>query len=402
MGSARKAVFVIFLIVFVDVLGFTIILPLLPFYAESFGATPFQVGLLVTMFALCQFISGPTLGRLSDRFGRKRILLFSQFGTFLSFVMLALANSLPMVFLARIIDGITAGNITVAQAYLSDVTEPKDRARAFGVIGISFGLGFFIGPAISSALANFGHSYPAWAAAFFSFTSVCCTQFLLPRFDPRQKVTEVTGPIFKLFDTHVLMRAMHNPEIRKWLLLFFLFNLSFSASISGFALYAERRLTWEGHPFGAREVGFVYTYLGLLAILVQGFFIGRLVHRFGEEKVSFIGFAFQMTGYGLYSLVFGIPLLFVAATLGSIGAGLVRPTITSLLTQKSPRDEQGAILGVSQSLASIGAIIAPIISGALIEWQLISGWALWAACPAFIATAWMTLQPSGFARKLPQ
>src|SRR5215510_8112035 len=170
----------IFLIVLVDVMGLTIILPLLPFYAESLGASASVVGMLVSAYALCQLIAGPPLGQLSDHVGRRPVLLVSQIGTFIGFLMLAFARSLWLVFLARIIDGLTAGNLTVAQAYISDVTEPQNRAKAFGLIGVAFSLGFLVGPALAGFLAQFSHQYPIFAAAGLSFTSIMCTYFLLP------------------------------------------------------------------------------------------------------------------------------------------------------------------------------------------------------------------------------
>src|SRR6059058_1348652 len=180
----KSPLFSIFLIVLVDVMGLTIILPLLPFYAESFGATPAVVGLIVATYAFCQLIAGPPLGHLSDRVGRRPVLLVSQMGTFAGFLILASARALWMVFLARIIDGLTAGNLTVAQAYISDVTTPENRAKSFGMIGIAFGLGFLIGPAFSGYLAQFSHVYPILAAAGLSFTSIMCTYFLLPPVAP--------------------------------------------------------------------------------------------------------------------------------------------------------------------------------------------------------------------------
>src|SRR5262245_22459201 len=183
--------FPIFLIVLVDVLGLTIILPLLPFYAESLGATPAVVGLIVSTYAACQLIAGPPLGHLSDRVGRRPVLLVSQMGTCVGFLILASAHVLWMVFLARIIDGLTAGNLTVAQAYISDVTEPENRAKSFGIIGIAFGLGFLVGPALSGYLAQFSHTYPILAAAALSFTSILCTYFLLPSVAPH--ATPETG-----------------------------------------------------------------------------------------------------------------------------------------------------------------------------------------------------------------
>src|SRR5438477_7489836 len=167
----------IFLIVLVDVLGLTIILPLLPFYAESLGATPRVVGLLVSAYAFCQLIAGPPLGHLSDRVGRRPVLLVSQIGTCIGFLILANAHTLWVVFLARVIDGLTAGNLTVAQAYIADVTDEKNRTKAFGLIGIAFGLGFLVGPGISGLLAGYGPAYPILAAAGLSLTSILCTYF---------------------------------------------------------------------------------------------------------------------------------------------------------------------------------------------------------------------------------
>src|ERR1051325_5174498 len=169
----------IFLIVLVDVMGLTIILPLLPFYAESLGASASVVGMLVSTYALCQLIAGPPLGQLSDHVGRRSVLLVSQIGTFIGFLMLAFARTLWLVFLARIIDGLTAGNLTVAQAYISDVTDPDNRTKSFGIIGIAFGLGFLVGPGVSGFLAQFDNTYPIFAAAGLSFTSIVCTYFLL-------------------------------------------------------------------------------------------------------------------------------------------------------------------------------------------------------------------------------
>ena len=182
----------IFLIVSVDILGMTIVLPLLPFYAEKYGASPFVVGLLVTTYALCQLFSGPMLGRISDRIGRRPMLLLSQIGTLVGFFILAYANSLWVIFVSRIIDGITAGNLSLAQAYISDVSLPKDRAKSFAVIGIAFGLGFLIGPAISGYLSQFGYSTPILAAAALSATSILCTYFLLPANPPVPEGSEAT------------------------------------------------------------------------------------------------------------------------------------------------------------------------------------------------------------------
>src|SRR5712691_12661254 len=181
----RSPLLPIFLIVVVDVLGLTIMLPVLPFYAEHFGASPAVVGLLVSTYALCQLVAGPALGSLSDQLGRKPVLIVSQVGTFLGFLLLAAANSLWMVFASRVIDGLTAGNLSIAQAYIADVTAPKERARSFAVIGIAFGIGFLVGPGASGYLTkHFGFHVPILLAAALSFLSIMGTTFLLPAVPP--------------------------------------------------------------------------------------------------------------------------------------------------------------------------------------------------------------------------
>src|SRR6202451_4177129 len=177
----------IFLIVAVDVLGLTIMIPLLPFYAEKLGASPFQVGWLVGAYAACQLVSGPLLGRLSDSTGRKPLLLVSQAGTFIGFIITAFAPNLLILFLARMIDGATAGNLSLAQAYISDITKPEDRAKSFGVIGIAFGIGFLIGPAVSGILAKSNYQYPVFAAAGLSALSIVATAVLLPKAVPSKQ-----------------------------------------------------------------------------------------------------------------------------------------------------------------------------------------------------------------------
>src|SRR2546422_8928036 len=232
----KSPLFSIFLIVLVDILGLTIILPLLPFYAESLGASPSTVGLLFSAYAICQLLAGPPLGQLSDRVGRRPVLLISQIGTCIGFLILGFARVLWLVFLARIIDVLTAGTLTVAQAYISDVTEPQHRAKAFGIIGVAFGLGFLVGPAVSGFLAQFGNQYPIFAAAGLSFTSIMATYFLLPATaaHPAPHGHE-EGSRWKAY-----VDVFKDVHLGPMLWQFFAFTFAFSMFISGFALFAER------------------------------------------------------------------------------------------------------------------------------------------------------------------
>jgi len=368
----------IFLIVSVDVLGLTIILPLLPFYAEKFGASPAVVGLLVSTYALCQLVAGPILGRWSDHMGRRPLLLVSQIGTFIGFLILAYANALWLIFLSRIIDGLTAGNLSLAQAYISDVTKPEDRAKSFALIGIAFGMGFLIGPAISGFLSQYSYQYPIFAAAALSATSILATYFLLPSGVPTA-ADGTTPRKFTILDWGNYLRYFREPGLAPLLWQFLAFALAFSMFMSGFPLFAERRFAWQGRAFGPKEVGYVYAYLGMLGVILQGGLIGRLVKVFGEPNLVRAGFFCGMAGLAVLGFTYAIPLLLVVTAIASSGMGAVRPALTSLITQKAARSEQGVVLGLTQSLNSIAAIAAPAIGGLLIDHSLLSAWAWLAA-----------------------
>ena len=389
MLKNNRALAAIFMIIFVDILALTLVLPYLPFFAEHFGASPTQVGLIITVFAFCQFLSGPVLGRMSDQMGRKPILILSQIGTCVGFIILALAQSLWMVYFARILDGITAGNITVAQAAISDVTQPKERTKAFSMIGIAFATGFFIGPAISGLLLHFGPQGPAWGAAFLSLGSIITTATL---FKDNAEIHHDKQPFQITWSTFAeginlkpMVKYLSLPRLKELLYQFFFFNVSFSAYISCFALFAEYRLTYNGHAFGVREVGYLYAYLGFLGIIIRSFLIDRLLNRFGEKTTSRIGFIAQGLGYCSFCFVYSIPSVLIAATFGAIGSGLVRPCLASLTSREVGPREQGSLFGVSQSLAAIASIIAPMIAGFLIGHASLNAWALFAGLSILFA-----------------
>jgi len=365
----------IFLIVAVDVLGLTIMIPLLPFYAEKLGATPFQVGWLIGAYAACQLISGPLLGRMSDRTGRKPLLLVSQAGTFIGFLITAFAPNLIVLFLARMIDGATAGNLSLAQAYISDITKPEDRAKSFGVIGIAFGIGFLIGPAASGILAKWDYRYPIFVAAGLSALSILSTAILLPEAKPAKSDD---GRRLALVAWGEYARYFRDPHLATRLYQFLCFIFAFAMFTSGFPLFAERRLTWHGTPFGPEQTGYVYAWAGFLGILTQGPGLGRLVKRFGEEALNRLGFASYVVGYAVLAFTHSIPILVAAATITAFGQ-LIRPTLTSLITKASPKGETGTVLGLQQSLTSVAQITGPPLAGFLIQHGALTSWGLVAA-----------------------
>jgi MFS transporter, DHA1 family, tetracycline resistance protein len=386
----RSPLLPIFLIVVVDVLGLTIILPLLPFYAQSLGASATQVGLLISVFSLCSLFSGPLLGRLSDRMGRKPLLVLSQVGTLTGFLVLAWAPTLGWAFLGRIIDGLTAGNLSLAQAYIADVTEPKNRSRAFALIGIAFGLGFLVGPAVSGFLSQYGYPVPILTAAGLSLTSILATTFLLPGGTPHAAATDPPGPggrRLSLLAWGQYLQYFRRPGLAPLLWQFFCFTFAFASFTAGLALFCERRLFWNGRPFGPEQVGYVFAYAGLLGVILQGGFIGRLVHRFGETALVTAGFVAATVGYAILAGTFGIPLLLLAGTISSFGNGVLRPTLTSLITQQVERTEQGVVLGLNQSLLSTSQILGPALAGWLIDRGQLSLWAVLAGAVTLLGLA---------------
>jgi multidrug resistance protein len=374
----------IFLVVLTDVFALTLVIPLLAIYAEKLGATPLDATLLVSVFAVCQLVSSPLLGRLSDRIGRKPVLVMSQIGTFIGLIVMAEAHTLWLLYVARVIDGSTAGNLTVAQAYIADNTPPERRARAFGLIGIAFGLGFFLGPAVTGHLTSYGLEAPIWAAAGLSLTSILCTSLLLKNESTTTAAPDdlPAGRRPGVLDWEAYATFLRRPVLGGLLLQFFCFSFAFATFTSGFALFAERTFRWDGHPFTPREIGYLFSYAGFLGIILQGGLIGRLVQRFGEPKLVATGFAAMCAGYVFLGIVDQLGPLVAVTTLAAFGQGVLRPTLTSLVTQHVDRHEQGAVLGVNQSMTSIAQITAPPLGGWLIGHGALHAWAFVAAVAA--------------------
>jgi len=391
----RSPLLPIFLVVLVDILGFTIVYPLLPFYAERFHATPFVATTLVSVYALCALFSTPIIGRLSDQFGRRRLLLLSQAGTCAGFLVIGFSQSLWMVFLGRVLDGITAGNLSIAQAYISDHTKPENRAKAFGIIGVAFGIGFTFGPAMAGWLSVYGEHVPFLVAACLSAGSMVCSYTLLEAGapgvasagaeTPGEPAAPAGAPGGKrpaVFDLKVYFEFFGRAGLGSLYLQFFAFAFSFSAFMSGFALFAERRFTVDGRAWNAHEVGLLFAYSGLLGIVLQGGILGRLVKKLGEVKLALAGFVAAAIAYVTLGLIVSLGALLVVTAIAAFGNGVLRPVITSQLTQRVGRQEQGVAIGISGSLNSLAMTVAPPIGGALIS----NGWLLaWALVPATAA-----------------
>ncbi|PDW02118.1 MFS transporter [Candidatus Viridilinea mediisalina] len=347
----RSPLLVIFLVVFVDLLGFGIILPLLPFYAEDMGASEVQVGLLMMIYSAAQMVAAPIMGNLSDRFGRRRLLIVSQIGTVAGFLILGLATTLPMLFVGRFVGGIMAGSITVAQAYISDVTDEQNRARGLALIGAAFGLGFVLGPVIGGLLAEFGYHVPALLAAGVAALSLILALIFLKE-PPQRRSSGRGGPLALARATLELGRR---PFLRPIYLTGFLAGLALICFQSSFALYSERR-----YGFGPREAGLMLAYVGMVTVILQVGFTGRLVRRFGEERLIMAGTLLLYASLMLTAITSDWQVLFISLMLVAVGSGLLTPNLQSLLTQASDEHERGQVLGVYTSLDSLARAVAPL------------------------------------------
>ena len=346
---------VIFVTVFIDLLGFGIIIPLLPFYAETFGASAFTVGLLSASFSLMQFLFAPVWGRISDRIGRRPVILVGLFGSFASYLIFGLARSLTVLFAARICAGIAGANISTAQAFIADTTRPEDRAKGMGLVGAAFGLGFIFGPAIGGFLSRWGYATPAFFASALSLGNFCAAAFLLPESRLVDRAGQTGGPVGRL---EALRRALARPHLPTLLLVYFIVIAAFSAFEATFALFSERRFA-----FTASTIGYVFAFVGIVLSLIQGAIVGRAARRLGEHRIVPMAILFLAAGLGLIPVSRTIPVLMAACGLLAVGMGFNSPSIVSLISRLSSRDEQGGVLGVSQSLASLARVLGPAWGG---------------------------------------
>jgi MFS transporter, DHA1 family, tetracycline resistance protein len=352
----------IFLIVFIDLLGFGLILPLLPYYAESFGASDTVVGLLVASYAAAQLVGAPLLGRLSDRFGRRPILLLSLLGTLFSFLLLGFAKTLGVLFVARIFDGITGGNISVAQAYIADVTDEKSRAKGLGMIGAAFGLGFIFGPATGGFLSQWGYAVPAFAAAGLVTINLLMVYFWLPESLTPEKRVELAQAEKPKFTLRALLDALQRPFSGSLLITRFFFGLAFSIFQTIFSLYALRRFNLE-----AQQTGYILTYVGVLSVIVQGGLVGKLSERFRDDHLIITSVGIMALSLLGWAFVPSVTMLLVVLAPIAFAGGILNTVISSALTKAVQPQEIGGILGLAASIESLTRVIAPTLGGFLLE-----------------------------------
>ncbi|HEY6120767.1 MAG TPA: MFS transporter [Pyrinomonadaceae bacterium] len=362
----RSPLIVIFTTVFIDLVGFGIVIPVLPFYAEGtvFNATPRTVGLLFASYSIMQLIAAPILGRLSDKYGRRPILLISIIGTGIGFLILGFATTLWMLFVGRILDGITGGNISTAQAYIADITTKENRARGMGLIGAAFGLGFIFGPAIGGILSRWGIHVPFFFAAGLCFANAVLLFFTLPetvtRDHPARNLAGGGRGLMQLF------RSLKQPRLAFVITIYFFFIVAFSIMTTSFSLYTMFRFGYD-----AQHTGYLFAYVGVISVIVQGGLIGKLVKRFGELPLVLVGaFCFAVS---LFAVPFvgpaagGLFGLLIGGGVFSLGNSLATPALNSLASKSAGPAEQGTILGVMQSAASLARAVGPTLAALLIH-----------------------------------
>ena len=362
----RSPLIVIFTTVFIDLVGFGIVIPVLPFYAEgtAFNATPRTVGLLFASYSIMQLIFSPILGGLSDKHGRRPVLLLSIIGTGIGFLILGMATTLWMLFVGRILDGITGGNISTAQAYIADVTTEENRAKGMGLIGAAFGLGFIFGPAIGGILSHWGIHVPFFFAAALCFANATLLFFTLPETvtaDHPAKHSAAGGRSLG----HIIA-SLKQPKLAYVLVIYFLFIVAFSIMTTSFSLYTMFRFGYD-----AQHTGYLFAYVGLIAVIIQGGLIGRLVKRFGE--IPLVIFGALCFAISLFAVPFvgpaagGLGALLLGGGVFSMGNSLASPALTSLASKSVGPAEQGVVLGVTQSTASLARAVGPSLTAILIS-----------------------------------
>lgn len=361
MPRQRSPLFVLYLTVFIDLMGFGIVIPILPLYAQDFHATPLAIGWLTGIYSGMQIIFTPILGRLSDRFGRRPVLLVSIVGTAIGFALMGIAQSLTLLFVARILAGITGGNISIPQAYIADVTAPEKRSHAMGMIGAAFGLGFTFGPLIGGVMSQISYGAPFFFAAALSVVNAVLIYLLLPESLSR----EHRAKPHEEASTAEVFRHGRGAMFALVVATYFFLIAGFAIMTTLFALFTARRFGYDAHANG-----YLFGFVGLVSVIVQGGLIGRLVKKFGEVALTRAGMILTTVSLALLPLANNLTILLLVCAGLSVGSGIASPPLSGLASQMIERTWQGRALGVMQSAGSTGRLIGPLIGGWLLMFDL--------------------------------
>ena len=371
---------ILFLVVFIDLVGFGIIIPLLPFFGEHFDASPAMVGFLMATYSLTQFVAAPFWGRLSDRIGRRPVLLLTLAGASISYVLLAFSNGLLMLFIARGLGGFMAGNISAAFAYVADVTTPENRAGGMGAIGAAFGLGFIAGPAIGGILAGpdpltADFRTPSLAAASLSFMALCLA-FLTLKESLSEKIRNRLQELPKKNQTEKFRRALSKPQTALLMALSFLATFVFAGMETTFAMWSERRMGW-----GPQQNGYLFAFIGIMVAIIQGGLVGMLARRFGEISLVIQGSVALAVGMFMIPFTYSLSSLLVTMVIVAYGFSIITPSLNSLISLQVGEEEQGGIMGVGRSTTTLARVIGPAWAGSVflyagLDWPYFGGAAI--------------------------
>jgi DHA1 family tetracycline resistance protein-like MFS transporter len=385
----RGALFTIFLIVLADLMGFGLIIALLPFYAKQYNASDFQVGLIFSIYSICQLVGSPVLGLMSDRFGRRPVLILSQLGSVAGYLILAYATyytwanpaiGIALVYASRVIDGFSGGNISTAQAYIADVTQSKDRAKSMGLLGAAFGIGFTVGPAIGGLLGHYHAWWPAIAAAAMSGVAAFLTFVKLP-----ESRTHVPSEGALWLHPSRFAPVLKNSTLVQMMLIFFLSMMAFVMMESTFAIFCK-----DVMGYGPREVGYLFGMAGLIIILIQGGLMGRLTRALGEWTLVIVGPLLVTAAMLVYAEVGWRPmlaLLLVGGLFNAVGRSFQTPALSSLISKHADPSLQGTTFGLNHMLGSLARVLGPIIATAVYTAHHTSPYLL-AGAITLVVTVW--------------
>lgn len=360
MSSAKSKtpLLLIFMTVFIDLMGFGLVIPILPTYAQQLHASDFMVGLLIASYSIMQFLFTPFWGRLSDRIGRRPVLLISLAASFAGYLIWGFSTSLIWLFASRIVAGFGNANIAVAQAYIADITTKENRARGMGMVGAAFGLGFVLGPALGCLLVQNGLGFVGFVAAGFSLVDLILTFFLLP--EPKERGTFGNDRFGLGIDFYI--KNVTSAKLRVSFLIFFISTFAFANMEATLVLLTSKLYNW-----GPKENGLLFVYIGILIVIVQGGMIRQLTKKYSEKKLITVGSFLVAAGLFLTPVTNSWMVLALAMTLLSIGSGINNPCNQSIISKLAPEETVGGVLGLGQSVSTLGRIFGPIVGCALFE-----------------------------------
>lgn len=354
MPAARSRFAVIFFTVLIDLIGFGIIIPILPYYAQRLGAGGFGLGALLGVFSLMQFAATAFLGRTSDRVGRRPILLVTMVVNALGYLLFAAAQSYPVLFVARVVSGFAGGNISAAQAYIADITTPAERSRGMGIIGAAFGLGFIIGPAVGGLSAHYlGPAAPGLVAAGLSLANFVSAYFILPESLRQEHRAERD-----MWDLSHIGEAIRTPRLAPLMAAWTLAPFAFSG-------YTVALPLWAGGTFGWREqeLGWLFTVIGATAAVVQGYLFGKLAGRFGDRWLLIVGAFGMALAIGVIPALHSSAALYGWTVVLAFSNSVFSPAATGLVSLFADPTEQGTVLGAAQALSALGRLLGPVVIG---------------------------------------